>query len=192
MKDWPWYGFLVIALVIFALFYMLYAKPQKDKINTTRDNRIRTEQEVRKLRAKKQELDQIEKEIEILNATLVKLEAIIPQKEEIDIILKRIEQLGYDTRLNIIKFAPQNLVDKNFYQEKPIAVSITGNYHNLASFFDKLSNFSRIFNVESFAIKAARTQTDATTISADWTAKTYVFKETVTVEEKAPPRKRVQ
>jgi type IV pilus assembly protein PilO len=192
MKDWPWYGFLIIAVVIFALFYMLYAKPQKEKINTTRDTRIRTEQEVRKLRAKKQELDQIEKEIEILNATLAKLEAIIPQKEEIDIILKRIEQLGYDTRLNIIKFAPQSLVDKNFYQEKPIAVSITGNYHNLATFFDKLSNFSRIFNVESFSIRAARNQTEATTISADWTAKTYVFKETPTVEETAPPRKKVQ
>ncbi|MCK4830950.1 type 4a pilus biogenesis protein PilO, partial [bacterium] len=53
----------------------------------------------------------------------------------------------------------------------------TGNFHNLARFFDLLSNFSRIFNIEDFTIKALSRQTEDDTITAAFTAKTYIFRE---------------
>ncbi|MDH4257928.1 MAG: type 4a pilus biogenesis protein PilO, partial [Candidatus Aminicenantes bacterium] len=75
------------------------------------------------------------------------------------------------------KFDPKGEVRKEFYYEWPIDLEIKGDYHNLASFFDRLSNFSRLFNVEDFSIKALSRQTDADTISATTTAKTYIFRE---------------
>lgn len=183
MKDWPWYGYVLLALIIFGLFYFLHYKGKHEELQSVRDERIRTEAEIVELRAKKAQMDQIEKEIEEMRVTLSQLETIIPLKEEISDILRKIQQLAWDSRLNIEKFIPKADVDKEFYYEKPISIEITGNYHNLALFYDRLSNFSRLYNIEDFTIKSLREQTDASTISAQSTATTYIFKEEVPAEE---------
>jgi Tfp pilus assembly protein PilO len=177
MKDWPWYGYVLLALIIFGLFYFVYYKGKNEELQTVREERIKTEAEIVELRAKKAQMDLIEKEIEEMKVTLSQLETIIPLREEISDILRKIQQLAWDSRLNIEKFIPKADVDKEFYYEKPISIEITGNYHNLALFYDRLSNFSRLYNIEDFTIKALRDQTDASTISAQSTATTYIFKE---------------
>jgi len=185
MKEWPWYGYLLLAVIILGLFYFLYYKPHDEELNLVRDERVKTEAEIVKLRAKKEELDKIEKEIESMKITLAQLETIIPLKEEISDILRKIQQLAWDSRLNIEKFIPKADVDKEFYYEKPISIEITGNYHNLAIFYDRLSNFSRLYNIEDFRIKALRAQTDTSTITAVSTATTYIFKEAEPEEEES-------
>jgi len=177
MKNWPWYGYVLLAVIIFAVFYLLYFKPKNNELNSIRSERIQVEDEVRQLRAKKKELDKIEAELKAMDATLKELEAIIPQRKEISTILRKIQQLANDSRLNIIKFTPKGEIDKEFYSEWPIPIEITGNYHNLAIFFDRLSHFSRLFNIENFSIKSLMNQTEALTISASFTAKTYIFRE---------------
>ena len=177
MKNWPWYGYLALALIIFGLFYMFYYKGKNEELNNIREERIRVEDEVARLQVKKQELDKVEAEIEQMAVTLSKLEEIIPKKREISTILRRIQQLANDSRLDVISFAPQGEVEKEFYSEWPIPIEIRGSYHNLAIFFDRLSRFSRIFNVEDFLIKGLNQQTQGATISAEFTAKTYIFRE---------------
>lgn len=183
MKDWPWYGYVLLALIIFGLFYFLYYKGKNEELQSVREERIKTEAAIVELRAKKAQMDQIEKEIDEMKVTLSQLETIIPLREEISDILRKIQQLAWDSRLNIEKFIPKADVDKEFYYEKPISIEITGNYHNLALFFDRLSNFSRLYNIEDFTIKSLRDQTDASTISAQSMATTYIFKEEVPAEE---------
>ena len=185
MREWPWYGYILLAVIILGLFYFLYFKPHNDEINLVKEERLRTETEIVNLRAKKEEMDKIEKEIESMKQTLAELETIIPQKEEISDILRKIQQLAWDSRLNIEKFIPKADVDKEFYYEKPISIEITGNYHNLAIFYDRLSNFSRLYNIEDFTIKALRAQTDTSTISAMSTATTYIFKEAEPEQEES-------
>jgi Tfp pilus assembly protein PilO len=177
MKDWPWYGYFLLALIIVGLFYFLYYKGKTEELRSIREERIRTESQIVELRAKKRQMDQIEKEIKEMQATLSQLETIIPLREEISDILRKIQQLAWDSRLNIEKFIPKADVDKEFYYEKPISIEITGNYHNLALFYDRLSNFSRLYNIEDFSIKSLRNQTEASTITAQSTATTYIFKE---------------
>lgn len=189
MKDWPWYGYVLLALIILGLFYFLYYKGKNEELQSIREERMRTEAEIVELRAKKRQMDQIEKEIEEMQVTLSRLETIIPLREEISDILRKIQQLAWDSRLSIEKFIPKADVDKEFYYEKPISIEITGNYHNLALFYDRLSNFSRLYNIEDFTIKSLRNQTDAATISAQSTATTYIFKEEVP-EEKEEQTKR--
>jgi len=189
MKDWPWYGYVLVALIIFGLFFLLYFRPKNAELNSIRVERESTEREVAQLKQKKEEMDQIEKEIESLNVRLRDLETIIPQKEEIDVILRRIQQLAYDSRINITKFIPKAMIEQEFFSEKPISIDMTGNYHNLAIFFDRLGNFARLFNVENFTIKNVRDQSDSTTITATTTAKTYIFREPEPVEE-TPQKKK--
>lgn len=190
MRDWPWFAYVLIAIIILGLFYFVYYKPKDEELTNIRDERVKVEQEVAHLRQKKQELDKIEAELEQMKVTLSKLEAIIPKKEEISNILKSMQQLAYDTRLNITKFNQNPEIIKEFYAEQPISVAATGEYHNLAIFFDRLNSFQRLFNIEDFSIKALRTQTDAATISAEWNVKTYIYREEEETEETENPQKR--
>ena len=177
MKDWPWYGHLLLAVIIFGLLFFVYFKPKNNQLKTLKQDRMKTEEDVVMLKAKKRQLDKIEEELVVLSKILNELEAIIPKRKEIWDILRKMQKLAVDSRLNIVKFLPKGEVDKEFYFEWPISIEITGSYHNLALFFDRLSNFSRLFNVEDFSIKSLGNQTEASTISAAYTAKTYIFRE---------------
>ncbi len=177
MRDWPWYAYVLIAIIILGLFYFLYYSPKNADLRSIREERIAVEDEVAHLRLKKEELDKIEEELEQMKVTLSQLEAIMPQKEEISMILRQMQQIAYDTRLNIIKFIQRPEILKEFYAEQPISVAITGNYHNLAIFFDRLNTLRRLFTIEDFSIKALDNQTDAITINAEWNVKTYVYRE---------------
>jgi len=177
MKNWPWYGYVVLSVILFGLFFLFYYKPRAAELERVQTERIKIEDEVAKLRVKKQQLDKIEKELIDLNQRLKDLQQIIPDQKESGDILKRIQQLAYDSRLTVTKFAPKPEIIKEFHSEWPIPVETTGTYHNLAVFFDRLSRFSRLFTVETFAIRALAKQTEAATVSATWTAKTYFFHE---------------
>ena len=190
MRDWPWYGHLLVAVLIFGLFYVAYYRPKNGDLEVLRDQRIEVENQVRMLKQKKQQLDEIEAELKTMNATLKNLETIIPQQEEIDVILRRIQQMAFDSRINIIRFVPNPLIDQEFFSEKPITMQLSGNYHNLAIFFNRLGNFSRLFTIEDFAFDATRDQSETTTITADVTAKTYIFLEEEALEKKPPVKKK--
>jgi type IV pilus assembly protein PilO len=187
MKNWPWYGYIIFAVLIFALAFLFYFKPQNAKLKALTAERIKVEQEVQNLKQKKRELDKIEADIVAMTAKLKTLEVNIPQRKEIADILRQIQALAYDSRLDVLRFAPGNEVNKDFYAEWPIPIQVSGNYNNLGVFFDKLSKFARVFTIDNFSIKALTRQTDLNTISANWTAKTYFFAEPAAVA--APAKK---
>jgi Tfp pilus assembly protein PilO len=190
MKNWPWYGYLVFAILIFALAFLFYFKPQNAKLKVLTAERVKVEGEVQNLKQKKRELDKIEADIVAMTAKLKTLEVNIPQRKEIADILRQIQALAYDSRLDVLRFAPGTEVTKDFYAEWPIPIQVSGNYHNLGTFFDKLSKFARVFTIENFTIKVLTRQTDLNTINANWTAKTYFFPEPSAVA--APAKKQAR
>ncbi len=177
MREWPWYSILILALLVFAAVFLFYFKPRNSTISELRDQRMQVENEVMQLKSQKRQIDQIKKELEGMTATLKELEIVIPKKREIYNILKQIQELAYDSRLDIIKFINLGEVFQEFYWEWPISIEITGNYHNLAQFYDKLIDFPRLFNVENFLIRTLQNQTDSETITATATVKTYIFED---------------
>lgn len=190
MKKWPWFSYIILAAVIFGAAYFLYFKPQQAEYARIKSQRVQVENEVAALQEKKKQLDKVEAELAALTGELQELQKIIPQVEEIDVILRMIQQMAVDSRLEIMRFAPRGEVARDFYAERPISIEITGTYHNLASFFDRLSKFERLFNIENFTVRAVPKQTDEQTISASFTAKTYIFLEEKAVEPAKPGEKR--
>ncbi len=181
MKDWPWQRFAILGVALIALFFFFFYKPKSAQLKSVREERVKVEEEVGRLRAKKVALDKIEAETVTLTKTLKELEAVIPQKKETSDILSSLHQLATNSRLNIDKFIPKGEIDKDYYYEWQLSIEITGNFHNLATFFDRLSRFHRLFTVDSFAIKALPAQSEASTISSAFIAKTYIFREEAVV-----------
>ena len=128
-------------------------------------------------------LPQFREEVHRLELELEKLRRILPSTRNTEEIIKKIKSLVDQgdfilRKLTFPKLAPASGGDP--YAEWPISISVDGRYHNLAILFNRLSNFSRIINVEQIAVNALSTQVDRT-ITSEFVAKTFVY-----VEPKAP------
>jgi len=105
----------------------------------------------------------------------------LPDKEEIPSLLASISQSGQDAGLEFLLFQPKAEVPRDFYAEIPVSINVKGNYHNMAMFFDKLSNLARIVNIND--LKIVPEQSGMLTTAC--TAVTYKF-----VEAKPQPEKK--
>src|SRR6185295_2415877 len=137
-------------------------------------------------RSAQRKLPQFREEVHRLELELEKLRRILPSTRNTEEIIKKIKSLVDQgdfvlRKLTFPKLAPASGGDP--YAEWPISISVDGRYHNLAILFNRLSNFSRIMNVEQINITALQQQQERT-ISTDFTAKTFVY-----IEPKAPEAK---
>jgi type IV pilus assembly protein PilO len=111
---------------------------------------------------------------------------LLPDKHEIPALLSSISNLGAQSGLEFLLFQPQKEVNRNFYAEIPLKIEVTGPYHNVATFFDKVSRLSRIVNIGDVKMteaKAAKTKSDTVILKTSCTATTYKF-----IEAKEPEK----
>lgn len=181
----PWYVGFGLGLVLGGLVFLIGWKLMQDK----RDEYDRQEAQLQSLqtkiqegRAARQELPKFREEVRQLELELDKLLRILPARRNTPDLMRRIRSLAEQGDFTLRRFNPGILSDKEFYSEWPIGVNVEGSYHNLALFFDRISRFSRIVNIEDMEITALPPKPGAHTIAAAFTAKTFVYKE----EEPAP------
>ncbi|HEX8154866.1 MAG TPA: type 4a pilus biogenesis protein PilO [Thermoanaerobaculia bacterium] len=183
LDDKPWWVGLLggIALAGLSVAAVEYALVQDIKIRTAsaQSEIEELEKKIEQGRAAERKLPQFRAEVQRLELELEKLRRILPSTRNTEEIIKKLKSLvdQGDFVLKRLTFPPLGgAKDSDPYAEWPIAVSVDGRYHDLAILFNRLSNFSRIINVESIQIRALQNQQE-TTISSDFVAKTFVYVE---------------
>lgn len=177
----PWYYGLLIGLalslgIFFAVHHFL-VKPINAEIVTTDAELDELAKKIQAGRSAEKKLPQFREEVKRLELELDKLRRILPSSRNTEEIIKKIKALvdQGDFVLRRISFPPLvPSAESEVYSEWPISVAVEGGYHSLAVLFNRLSNFSRIMNVEQFTISALGQQTDRT-ISSEFVAKTFVY-----------------
>ena len=129
--------------------------------------------EIRKGQAIEAKLPEFEKEIENLQTKLSDLLAILPTEPETGELLKWVKNLADQSNLELKKFDPQALKPVEFYKEFPIHMQIEGDYHDLGVFFDRISKYSRIINVDN--VQIGTNSSGKGTIHSTFTATTFVY-----------------
>src|SRR5438876_7217360 len=156
IDERPWYYALGVGVFVGALaagaVHWFWFKPMQEEIANKKVELEGLNQEIAKGRAAERKLAQFREEVRRLELELSKLLQILPSKRNTEELIKRIETLTRQGDFTLKKFAPGDFVSKDFYSEWPIAISLDGTYHNLALFFDRMSRFSRIVNVEEMKI----------------------------------------
>jgi type IV pilus assembly protein PilO len=99
----------------------------------------------------------------------------LPEKKEIPALLSSVSQSGRDAGLEFLLFQPEPEQNKDFYAEIPVSIKVTGNYHNVALFFDKVARLSRIVNIDNIKMNSTKGNTNLITSCK---AVTYRFVET--------------
>ncbi|HTR02637.1 MAG TPA: type 4a pilus biogenesis protein PilO [Thermoanaerobaculia bacterium] len=178
IEEKPWYYALGVGLalgiVLAGAIHYVWFKPLNEQIAAKRTELEGLNQEIQKGRAAERKLSQFREEVKRLELELSKLLQILPSKRNTEELIKRIETLTRQGDFTLLKFTPGEFVQKDFYAEWPIDIQIQGTYHNLALFFDRMSRFSRIINVEDLKINALD-NVPGKSIGANFIAKTFIY-----------------
>jgi len=165
---------LVAALICGAFWYFSYS-PMLEEESKKQAQLDQLQRDIRVLEATANKLQEFQREVQLLEAQLETLKRILPADKETPDLMRRVQSLASQSRLNITNFTPAAEVTKDFYKEVPIAVDVEGTYHDLGLFFDRVSRLARLVNMTNVKIKAHANQTGSNTISAAGVATTYVY-----------------
>jgi len=183
LEGQPWWVGLLIGVVlagglVFAADYFLI-EDTKNQIRAAESQIKELDTKIEQGKSAQRKLPQFREEVHRLELELEKLRRILPSTRNTEEIIKKIKSLVDQGdfilhKLTFPKISPAQGGDP--YAEWPITISVDGRYHNLAILFNRLSNFSRIMNVEQINIQALPQQTERT-ITSEFVAKTFVYVE---------------
>lgn len=181
LEDKPWYVAAGLGLVLALLVYwganLWLLKPRKEALVTEETQLSSLQSKIQEGRAAKLQLPRFREEVQELELELEKLLRILPARRNTPEILRRIRTLAEQGDFSLVRFTPGGFVDQDFYSEWPISINLNGTYHNLALFFDRVSRFSRVVNIEGLRIDATNRGEPDHTIAASFRAKTFIYKE---------------
>lgn len=144
---------IFLFLIAGFVYFSYYPKfKQIDTLNT-RHKKLKSELDTAKRNASQlakfqQEMREAEDNFKIASRAL-------PETKEIPSLLANISKSGQDSGLEFLLFQPNPDKTIGFYAEIPVLIQVKGGYHNLASFFDRVSRLSRIVNIKDIDIVAS-------------------------------------
>ncbi len=169
--------FLGFCILILVASYFVYFKGQLGILNSIKEQRKSVQEDVEKAEKRKLEAERLKREVAYLDEKLKTLKEILPERKDVSDIIKKIQSLAYNYRLEISKFSPKPEAQKDLYIEWPFSISMSGNYHDFGYFLDHLSRYKKIFNVDNIVIASLPRQTSLRSISITWDAITYIGQE---------------
>jgi type IV pilus assembly protein PilO len=174
---------LLVAVVCGALlagfWYQFLSPIQTDIQNkTAKVNELKAV--VAKSEAQEKELQKIKLEAMELQAKLDMLKLALPLEKETDQIFRAVQLQAGVAGLKVSRVAPKATIDHEVYTEYPIDLEVTGTYHNVGMFLDKIRQLPRIVNVGGLRLSSKASEGDlafTSSVNAVYTATTFVYKD---------------
>ena len=162
-------------LVPLALFYFLLYSPKTAEQERLNGEISKVEDEIRKAEAVIKNLAKHKAELEETRNKFEQTVVMLPKTQEIPDLLRNISDLGKTTGLEFISFVPAQEIQKDFYAEIPINITLLGPYHNVGSFLDKVSKLDRIVTVDNIKMAQPKELTGEILLTSTCQLVTYRF-----------------
>jgi len=174
---------LMVAIVV-ALWFV-WLSNSDDELTAERAKEVTLREDYKKKLAQAVNLEALKKQREQVQQYVTQLEKQLPSKAEMDALLSDINQAGLGRSLSFELFRPGNVSVKEYYAELPIALRVTGRFHDVGSFAADIANLSRIVTLNNIVV----TPNKDGTLIMDATAKTfrYLDGDEVAAQRKAAP-----
>ncbi len=127
-------SFVFAAILIFGVGWVALLSGQRDELDAERNKEPQLKQEYRDKVAQAVNLAELRKQLIQVDEYVKQLEKQLPGKAEMDALLSDINQAGLGRGLDFELFRPGQVVVKDYYAELPIAIRVTGRYHDVGAF----------------------------------------------------------
>lgn len=118
-----------------------------------------------------------------LEAALLEL----PNDRAIDELLRQMNDVGIKSGLEITSVEPGAESQEQFFARIPVKMKVSGNFHEVAVFFDSVGKLKRIVNVSDIRMASPVKKNEKVIVSAEFQATTFRFLTPVEAEAAANP-----
>jgi type IV pilus assembly protein PilO len=183
--QWPWLpkvaagAALMLAVIVAGWFLLLAAA--NDQLDAERAKEPVLKQDYRNKLGQAVNLAELRKQKLQVEEYVTQLEKQLPGKAEMDALLSDINQAGLGRGLQFELFRPGQVVVKDYYAELPIAIKVSGRYHDIGAFAADVANLSRIVTLHGISIVAGK-DAAAGVLTMEATARTYRYLDAAEVE----------
>lgn len=175
--------FLAVSVLIVVALWFVWLTGEDDILKQEEAKEVKLRADYKVKLTKAVNLDVLKKQREQVLQYVTQLEKQLPSKAEMDALLSDINQAGLGRSLQFDVFRPGQVAVRDYYAELPIAIRVTGKYHDIGAFASDIANLSRIVTLNNLSISP---RPDGALI-LDSTAKTfrYLDKDEVAAQSKA-------
>lgn len=165
--------FVAVCVAVVAGLWFLWLKGVDEELlaEKAREEQLRTTYRGKLVQAVN--LDALRKQLEQVQQYVTQLEKQLPSKAEMDALLSDINQAGLGRSLQFELFRPGQVVVREYYAELPIAIRVTGTYHDIGLFAGDIANLSRIVTLNNLSLVPINNREGYLTM--DGVAKTFRY-----------------
>ncbi len=174
---------LLVVLVTIIVGYVAVLSDEEAALDAERAREPQLRQDYTAKLAQAVNLPELRKQKSQVEEYVTQLEKQLPGKAEIDSLLSDISSAGVGRGLQFELFRPGQVLIKDYYAELPIAVRVSGRYHDIGSFAADVSNLSRIVTLHNLIVLAPTAQNANGALSMEATARTYRYLDPTEVAE---------
>jgi type IV pilus assembly protein PilO len=138
---------VITIVVIFALGFQYSLSPLMTQQSELDEKIQRLQGQVFEQRRKASNLPKFRKQLEQLESKLKVALDELPDKRQIPELLQTVSSTARDVGLKVTQFQPMPELLRDFYAEVPVALTVEGSFHQIATFFDEVGAMDRIVNV---------------------------------------------
>lgn len=164
---------LFIAIAVAAVLWFAKINEYEVELESevAKEQALRTDYQAKLVKAVS--LDALKRQREQVQQYVIQLEKQLPSKAEMAALLSDINQSGLGRSLQFDLFRPGQIVVREYYAELPIAVRVTGKYHDMGAFASDIAHLSRIVTLNNISLTP--TAKDSGTLTMDATARTFRY-----------------
>ncbi len=177
-------AYLLVAALVVGLGWFLLLSDATDELQAAREREPALKQDYRSKLTQAVNLEELRKQKLQVEEYVTQLEKQLPGKAEMDALLSDINQAGLGRGLQFELFRPGQVAVKDYYAELPIAIRVSGRYHDIGAFAADVANLSRIVTLHDLVVTAP-TGRDAAggVLAMEATARTYRYLDPAEVAE---------
>jgi len=155
--QWPLAPRLLCAAGVLAavvgLGYFLYWSGQFETQETLAGEESTLREEYKSKITQAVNLEALQAQKLQVDQSVERLEKQLPSKAEMAALLSDINQAGVGRGLQFELFRPDQIIVRDYYAELPIAIKLSGNYHDLGAFAADMAHLPRIVTLNNMALK---------------------------------------
>ena len=164
---------IAVAVVMIVVGWFMVLASAHDELDAERAKEPALKQDYRTKLGEAVNLAELRKQKLQVEEYVTQLEKQLPGKAEMDALLSDINQAGLGRGLQFELFRPGQVVVKDYYAELPIAIKVSGRYHDMGAFAADIANLSRIVTLHNLNISSSRDA--AGVLAMEATARTYRY-----------------
>lgn len=120
-------------------------------------------------------LNQFRREKELLEQRLAEALAELPEEKNLHELLQLFQDRAIKAGLDINTIEPAQEKTEGFFARIPIPMTVTGNFHEIATFFDSLGRLRRIVNVSDILLDSPKDVNGKVVVNGKFLVTTFMF-----------------